>query len=283
MKDISVQDLADNLAFTCGQEDKKPLMHVCGHEVGGDRPLLIAGPCRVESYDQLEQVAHVLVSSEIKFLRAGVFKPATFPYAPEGKGLAGLEILETIRKEFDLKIVSEIMSISQIDDAVGNIDVIQVGARNMQNFDLLVALAQTGKPILLKRHPGASLRDWLGAAEWIMARGNSQVLLCERGVNMPHTHGSNVRWGLDITSTPAIRNYSHLPVIVDPSHSGGIRQYVPSLSRAAIASGADGLIIEIHPEPDASVSDPDQALELLQFKKLVPSLKKIYNIVQNAY
>ena len=218
--------------------------------------LTIAGPCRVESRDQVFKIASHLKSLGVNFFRAGAFKPCTFPNANTGLGNEGLDILQEVKEGLKISIVTEAMSIDQVPDVAAVADIIQVGARNMQNYNLLEKIASFGLPVLLKRHPGASLRDFLGAAEWVMANGSEKVILCERGVNSFATHDVNSRWLTDLTVVPAVRKYSHLPIIIDPSHACGVREFVPSISKASIASGADGTIIEVHYDPDNSVSDP---------------------------
>ncbi len=283
MKDISQDDLKNKLKLVAKKSKNHKSRIVIGDKViGGEKPTIIAGPCRVESMEQMTKIAESLKKNNIDFLRAGVYKPCTFPYANAGMGLEGLKILQKIKKKYDLNTVTEIMNSSQIKEAVDYIDIIQIGARNMQNYDFLVDIAETGKPILLKRHPGASLREFLGAAEWLMAHGNEKVILCERGVAVPYTHDPNARWALDITVVPAVKRYTHLPIILDPSHSAGVRDYVPSLSRAAIAAGADGLLIEIHPEPDKAHSDSLQHIDLRTFEELVADLNAIHKSIKKS-
>ncbi|MDX2099160.1 MAG: 3-deoxy-7-phosphoheptulonate synthase [Leptolyngbyaceae cyanobacterium bins.59] len=239
----------------------------------GDREILIiAGPCAVESLEQMEQIANYLAPTSIQALRGGVFKPRTSPYSFQGLGLEGLEILARVRRQFGMPIVTEVMSIAQIEPIATYADVLQVGSRNMQNFDLLKALGQAGKPILLKRGLAATLEEFLGAAEYILSHGNPDVILCERGIRSFDPHTRNV---LDLGTVVALKHLTHLPVIVDPSHAAGKRELVPALARAAIACGADGLIIECHPEPDQSVSDARQALSLEDMVNLVRSLEPI--------
>jgi 3-deoxy-7-phosphoheptulonate synthase len=254
---ISDQDIKDNLKLVTNI--KNPIKI--------PKPLIIGGPCRVESIEQMTSVARMLVKNGIEYMKAGIYKPCTFPYANQGLGYEGLKILEQIKAEFNLKFVTEIMHSYQLID-IGVIDIIQVGARNMQNYNLLVDIARANKPVLLKRHPGSSLRDFLGAAEWIMAQGNDQVILCERGVCMPYTHSPKARWALDISIIPAVKQYTRLPIIIDPSHAAGVREFVPALSKAAIAAGADGLIIETHPEPEKSLSDAVQTIDFKTFEEI---------------
>jgi len=280
MKDVSENDIKHNLKFVAKKRDDHRSKIKIGKDiVGGETPVIFAGPCRVESLEQMRIIAKTMRKNNLQLTRFGVYKPCTFPYADTGMGLEGLKIIKKIKEEFDVLSVTEIMSINQINEAIDYVDVIQVGARNMQNYNLLAEFGKTKKPILLKRHPGTSLRDFLGSAEWIMAHGNEKVILCERGVTIPYTHDVNARWALDITIVPAIRKYTHLPIVIDPSHSAGIREFVPSLSRASIAAGADGLAVEFHPEPDKSHSDPLQAINLKTFDKLVQDTYKISEVL----
>lgn len=240
--------------------------------IGGTEVVLIGGPCTVESREQMEQVAQQLSLAPIHALRGGVYKPRTSPYAFQGLGIAGLEILADVRRAYGFPIVTEVMSIAQIEAVATYADMLQVGSRNMQNFDLLKALGQAGKPILLKRGLAATIEEFVMAAEYIVSHGNPDVVLCERGIRSFDTFTRNV---LDLGAVVALRQLTHLPVIVDPSHAAGLRELVPDLARAAIACGADGLIIECHPVPEASVSDARQALSLEDMIELAESLGSI--------
>lgn len=240
--------------------------------VGGDDLLIVGGPCTVESLEQMHQVATELASASVQALRGGVYKPRTSPYAFQGHGEAGLRILDDIRRSYGLPVISEVMAIHQIESMVAHVDVLQVGSRNMQNFDLLRALGETDKPILLKRGLAATIEEFVMAAEYIVSYGNPNVMLCERGIRSFDTYTRNV---LDLGAVVALKQISHLPVIVDPSHAAGKRELVPALAKAAIAAGADGLIIECHPVPEESVSDARQALSLPDMVDLVHSLRPI--------
>ena len=240
----------------------------------GDGSLhIMAGPCSVESEEQIVGIAKSVQQSGAALLRGGAFKPRTSPYAFQGLKSAGLDLLKTARKETGLPIVTEIMRVSHI-DMFENVDVIQVGARNMQNFELLKELGKTDKPILLKRGLSATIEEWLMSAEYIMAGGNDKVMLCERGIRTYETFTRNT---LDISAIPVIKRLSHLPVIVDPSHAAGKSWLVEPLAMAAVAAGADGLIIEVHNDPPHALSDGAQSLTPQQFdgvaNKLL-SLKK---------
>lgn len=244
--------------------------------IGGKEIVIIGGPCAVESMSQMETVARELKSAPIQALRGGVYKPRTSPYAFQGSGLAGLEILATVSQRYDLPVVTEVMAISQIEEISAYADMLQVGSRNMQNFDLLKALGQANRPILLKRGLAATIEEFVMAAEYVMSHGNPNVVLCERGIRSFDSYTRNV---LDLGAVAALKQITHLPVIVDPSHAAGRRELIADLSRAAIACGADGLIIESHPEPDQSVSDAQQALSIEAMTQLVRSIKPIAEAV----
>lgn len=244
--------------------------------VGGTDLLIVGGPCTVEDNMQMEQVATRLAAAPVQALRGGVYKPRTSPYSFQGLGAAGLRILDDIRRRFDIPVISEVMAIDQIPAMTAHGDVLQVGSRNMQNFDLLKALGSTDKPILLKRGLAATLEEFIMAAEYIMSHGNPNVILCERGIRSFDPYTRNV---LDLGAVVALKQLTHLPVMVDPSHAAGKRELVPNLARAAIAAGADGLIIECHPIPAASVSDARQALALEDMVNLVHSLRPIANAI----
>jgi 3-deoxy-7-phosphoheptulonate synthase len=236
---------------------------------GGQELFIVGGPCTVESAEQMETVAEQLQGAPVQALRGGVFKPRTSPYAFQGMGHEGLEILSSTRTRHALPIVTEVMSVEQLPLVSEHADMLQIGSRNMQNFELLKALGGVNKPILLKRGLSATLEEFLLAAEYILACGNANVVLCERGIRSFDTFTRNV---LDLGAVVALKQLTHLPVIVDPSHAAGKRELVADLSRAAIAGGADGLIVECHPEQEKSVSDARQALALADMIKLVRSL-----------
>lgn len=239
---------------------------------GAKELVIIAGPCTVESRTQMEIVATQLQDAPVQAIRGGVFKPRTSPYAFQGMGLEGLEILSEIRQHHNIPVVTEVMSIGQIEDIVAHADMLQIGSRNMQNFDLLKAVGQVDKPILLKRGLSATIEEFIMAAEYILSHGNSQVVLCERGIRSFDNYTRNV---LDLGAVVALKQLTHLPIIVDPSHAVGKRELVAPLAKAAVACGADGLIIECHPEPEKSVSDARQALSLEDMVDLVHSLQPI--------
>lgn len=240
--------------------------------IGGKELVIMGGPCTVESTEQMETVATHLASAPVQMLRGGVYKPRTSPYAFQGLGLEGLEILADIRRRHGIPVVTEVMSIGQIDAVVEHADMLQIGSRNMQNFDLLKALGSAGKPILLKRGLAATIEEFIMAAEYILSHGNPDVVLCERGIRSFDNYTRNV---LDLGAVAALKQLTHLPVIVDPSHAVGKRELVAPLAKAAVACGADGLIIECHPEPEKSVSDARQALSLEDMVSLVHSLRPV--------
>ncbi|BAY06963.1 3-deoxy-7-phosphoheptulonate synthase [Calothrix sp. NIES-2098] len=239
---------------------------------GGEEIVIIGGPCTVESLEQMETVAQKLAAAPVQALRGGVYKPRTSPYAFQGMGEEGLEILAAVRSRYNIPVVTEVMSIAQIEIVAARADMLQIGSRNMQNFDLLKALGQANKPILLKRGLAATIEEFVMAAEYILSHGNPDVVLCERGIRSFDNYTRNV---LDLGAVAALKQITHLPVIVDPSHAVGKRELVAPMAKAAVACGADGLIIECHPQPEKSVSDARQALSLEDMVNLVDSLKPI--------
>lgn len=243
--------------------------------IGGKKLGIIAGPCSVESEEQIITIAKAVKASGASFLRGGAFKPRTSPYAFQGMGLDGLELLKLARQETGLQIVSEIMSAQFLDEFVNDVDIIQVGARNMQNFDLLKQLGKTNKPILLKRGLSATIEEFLMSAEYIMAGGNGNVILCERGIRTFETFTRNT---LDLSVIPAVKRLSHLPIVVDPSHAAGLNWMVEPMSKAAIVAGADGLIIEVHNNPAKAKCDGPQSITPPAFDSLMGKLRKLAEI-----
>jgi len=239
----------------------------------GDRHFtIIAGPCSVEDDATVLRTAEWLMAQGIRFLRAGAFKPRTSPYAFQGLGLEGLEILRRARERTGIAIVTELMDTENADAVEEVADVIQIGARNMQNFSLLRRVARARRPILLKRGMSATLEEWLMSAEYLLAGGNYNVILCERGVRTFSDHSRNT---LDLSVIPPVKALSHLPILVDPSHGTGKREYVPPMAKAALAAGADGLLIEVHPDPDHALSDGAQSLDFDRFERLLSQLKTL--------
>lgn len=246
-------------------------------EIGGEEVAVIAGPCAVESLEQLEATADFLSKCGVKLLRGGAFKPRTSPYSFQGLGEEGLKYLKQIADKYNMAIVSEVMETSQIEICVKYVDILQVGARNMQNFTLLKELGFINKPVLLKRGLSATIEEWLMSAEYVMSGGNRNVILCERGIRTFETATRNT---LDISAIPVVKKLSHLPIIIDPSHATGLRDKVAPMSRAAIAAGADGVTIEVHNSPDTALCDGAQSLYPEQFEELYNELKGIAPIVK---
>jgi 3-deoxy-7-phosphoheptulonate synthase len=239
----------------------------------GQKPLIIAGPCSVESRQSILDLAKIVKQSGAECLRGGAFKPRTSPYSFQGLGEEGLEYLAEAREQTGLAVTTEVMTPGLVGLVAKYADILQVGARNMQNFDLLKEVGKLKKPVLLKRGLAAKIEDLLMSAEYIMSQGNYDVILCERGIR---TFEDATRFTLDLNAVPVIKKLSHLPVIVDPSHGVGIRDYVPAMAKAAIACGADGLMLEIHSKPELAMSDGPQSLYPKQFEQLMKELKK-YN------
>ena len=258
----------DRVARQSHPEDT--LVRVGNSVIGGNAFTVIAGPCSVESEQQLMDTARYIESRGASLLRGGAFKPRTSPYSFQGLGHEALNILELAKQETGLGTVSEVMDISQIDAMQDKVSMLQVGARNMQNFALLEALGNTNKPILLKRGLSATIDELLMAAEYILKQGNTQVVLCERGIRTFETATRNT---LDLSAVAILKQKTHLPVIVDPSHAAGIRELVVPLSKAAVAVGADGIIVEVHPNPDEALSDAGQQLSLKGFEHLMMQLR----------
>lgn len=257
------------------QEDT--VIEVGDIKIGGNNPIVVmAGPCSIESEEQLYDIASNIKSSGAKILRAGAYKPRTSPYSFQGLRSDGIEILKEVKSSLKIPVISEIMSIDKIPEFVENVDIIQVGARNMQNFELLKALGKIDKPILLKRGLANTIEEWLMSAEYILAGGNSKVILCERGIR---TFETSTRNTLDLSVIPVVKKLSHLPIIVDPSHATGRWDLVESMSLAAICAGADGLLIEVHNDPNNALSDGSQALKFENFKTLMDKAKKIASAI----
>ena len=255
------------------------LLKIQGVEIGGDEVLVMAGPCTIESYEQCDVIGESVQAAGAKVIRGGAFKPRTSPYSFQGLGEDGLKAMRKAADKHELLVVSEVMESSQINLAEEYIDIIQIGARNMQNYPLLRSVGKTQIPVLLKRGMSATLTDLLLAAEYIMSEGNHKVLLCERGIRTFETQTRNT---LDISAIPVLHELSHLPVIVDPSHAVGIRDKVAPMARAAVAAGADGLLIEVHHEPDKAACDGAQSLHLEQFTDLMKELKTIADAVKKT-
>lgn len=252
------------------------IIDVNGVKFGGDNVGLIAGPCAVESYEQLDNIANALSQIGIKVLRGGTFKPRTSPYAFQGLGVEGLKILREIGNKYGMAVISEIIDASQLELFEQYVDIIQVGARNMHNYYLLKELSKTKKPIVLKRGLAATVDELLMSAEYLLLGGNENIILCERGIR---TFEKATRNTLDLGCIPVIKNLSHLPIIVDPSHSTGLRRAVVPMGRAAIMAGCDGLIIEVHNSPDTALCDGAQSLYIEQYKQLYEDIKQIAPVI----
>ncbi len=246
--------------------EEDTVVDVGGAKVGGRSVVVMAGPCSVESKDQILETAQAVKRAGARFLRGGAYKPRTSPYEFQGLREEGLKLLALAREQTGLKVITEVMNTETVPLVADYADVLQVGARNMQNYSLLERLGTVGKPVMLKRGLSATIREWLMAAEYIVAKGNPQVMLCERGIRTFETMTRNT---LDINAVPVVKALSHLPVIVDPSHGIGIRKHVPAIARAGVAAGADGLIVEVHPRPEKALSDGYQSLTIEEFEALM--------------
>ncbi|MCF2667938.1 3-deoxy-7-phosphoheptulonate synthase [Faecalicatena contorta] len=252
------------------------IVDVSGVKVGGGHLALIAGPCSVESVDQVLEIAKAAKASGANLLRGGAFKPRTSPYSFQGLGLEGLDILCEAKAATGLPIVTELMSPQYLDVFNEKVDLIQIGARNMQNFDLLKQLGQLDRPILLKRGLNATYEEWIMSAEYIMAAGNENVILCERGIRTFETYTRNT---LDLQSIPVLRRLTHLPVVVDPSHAGGKWWLVEPMAKAAIAAGADGLMVEVHNDPECALCDGAQSLKPAKYDTLIKEVSQIAKVI----
>lgn len=257
-------------------KSENTIVNVGGIEFGGNDISVIAGPCAVESEEQIFTIAEYVSNLGIGMIRGGAYKPRTSPYSFQGLGLEGLKLLDQVRKKFNLKVVTEVLGSKLLDQVCQYADVLQVGSRNMKNYQFLKELGQTRKPILLKRGMSATIDEWLMAAEYIMLGGNDQIILCERGIR---TFDTSVRNTMDISSIPQIKALSHLPVIADPSQGSGFRHLVNPMSRASIAAGADGLMIETHHQPENALSDGFQSVYLEQLKEILNDCKSIADAV----
>lgn len=256
------------------------VIDVSGVKIGGDHMAVIAGPCSVESYDQVLTIAEAAKASGANLLRGGAFKPRTSPYSFQGLGLEGLDILCAVKEKTGLPIVTELMSAEYLDIFEEKVDLIQIGARNMQNFDLLKQLGKVKRPILLKRGLNATYEEWIMSAEYIMASGNENVILCERGIRTFETFTRNT---LDLQSIPVLKSKTHLPIIVDPSHAGGKWWLVEPMAKATVAAGADGLMIEVHNNPECALCDGAQSLKPEKFDALLKQIRQIASVVGKQF
>src|SRR5690606_6572506 len=253
-------------------KNENTTIEVKGVVIGGNEVIMMAGPCSVESEEQMDVTAAHVAAHGATFLRGGAFKPRSSPYAFQGLGEEGLRIMREAADRYDLRVITEVMESSQIDVVLRYADVLQVGARNMQNFSLLKELGKTDKPVFLKRGLSATIEEWLMSAEYIMSQGNANVILCERGIR---TFESATRNTLDLSAVPVVQKKSHLPIFVDPSHGTGLRNKVIPMARAAVAAGADGLMVELHPDPATALSDGPQSLFFDQFVDLMRQIRLI--------
>jgi 3-deoxy-7-phosphoheptulonate synthase len=260
-------------------KEEDTVIDVGGVPLGGDALAIMAGPCSVESREQILEVAHAVKAAGARFLRGGAFKPRTSPYEFQGLGEEGLKLLALAREQTGLRIVTEVMDAEALPLVADYADVLQIGARNMQNFSLVKRLGDLRKPILLKRGQSATIKEWLMAAEYIVSRGNYQVALCERGIRTFETMTRNT---LDLNAVPVLKALTHLPVIVDPSHGIGLRAHVAAMARAGIAAGADGIIVEVHPRPDKALSDGQQSLKPREFEELMRQVRVIAGAIGRA-
>ena len=278
-KDVSHEDMETKFPLTAKKnESHKSKFIVSGVEFGGDLIPIFAGPNMVESQELIVDVAINVKKMGAHFLRGGAFKPLSFPYRSEKYNETreqGIEWLISAKEKAGIPIITEVMEEGYVPLVAEAADILQIGTRNMQNYPLLTACAKTGKPIMLKRGYGASLRDWLGAAEYILIEGNEKVLLCERGVSVPHTHRQTSRFLIDLQVIPAAQELTHLPVVVDPSHATFWRPWVKPMSLASIASGADGVMLEVHPDPPNAAVDPLQPIDYKEFNEIMKRMDMV--------
>lgn len=255
---------------------ERTVLDIEGVKIGGEHVAIMAGPCTVESEEQLFKTAEAVAAAGATILRGGAYKPSTSPYSFHGMGEPGLALLRDAGKKFNLRVITEVMDLRKVDLVCEYADILQIGARNMQNYDLLREVGLARKPVMLKRGLSAKYEEWLLAAEYIASAGNEQIMLCERGIRSFETYTRNV---LDVTAVPVIHELSHLPIIMDPSHGTGRRELVATMSNACIAAGADGLMIEVHPSPDHALKDGAQSLTIQQFRDLMPPVRAIASAV----
>ncbi len=268
------------LASAQFRKGERTVIEVDGRRVGGDHFGLIAGPCTVESRQQTLEVARVVADNGAAMLRGGAYKPRTSPYSFQGLGVEGLRLLLEAKEQTGLPIVTELMDVRDVDDVVEVADVIQIGARNMQNYTLLAEVGRAGLPVLLKRGLSATLDELLMAAEYVLKEGNPDVMLCERGIR---TFEGSYRFTLDLMAVPVLRELSHLPVIVDPSHAAGRRDWVGPMSLAAAAAGADGIIVEVHNEPEEAICDGPQALPTERFAEYAEQVRRVAEVAGKEF
>jgi 3-deoxy-7-phosphoheptulonate synthase len=285
-KDVSSDDLLEKFPLAAKTySKKKTVINVNGTVFGGKSIPLFCGPNMAESEDLMVDVARQLKLRKIDFLRAGAFKPLSFPYRSlkyTETREKGIQYLKTAKQETGINVITEVMESKNLELVCEVADILQIGARNMQNYPFLVDCAKTGKPIMLKRHFGASIRDLLGAAEYILNAGNPNLILCERGVVAPHTHRSSSRFLLDLQSVPALQELTHLPIAVDPSHACFWRPWVNSLACASVAAGADALMLEVHPTPELAAVDPLQAISYTELDAVLDNIRGIAGVLSRS-
>jgi 3-deoxy-7-phosphoheptulonate synthase len=263
------------LAVTPG-EHKTMKIKVGGVEVGGEQLVVMAGPCSVESLEQMLEAARAVKDAGAHIIRGGAYKPRTLPYSFQGLGEEGLKILSEAREETKLPIITEVLSPEDVELVENYADILQIGSRNMQNYSLLKKVGKLSKPVMLKRGMSATIEEWLGCAEYILNEGNKEVILCERGIR---TYETITRNTLDVSAVPVIKQLSHLPIIIDPSHGTGVRSLVNPMAKAGVVAGADGLLIEVHPEPEKALSDGDQSLHPNEFTALMRELSPLVRAI----
>ncbi|MBT6610053.1 MAG: 3-deoxy-7-phosphoheptulonate synthase [Rhodospirillaceae bacterium] len=282
-KDVTQEDLETKFPLAAKKDpNHKSWFSVAGVEFGGDLIPVFAGPNMVESKELIADVAKNVKASGAHFMRGGAFKPLTFPYRSDAYTETreeGLAWMAEAAQAHGIPMITEVMEEKYIPLVAEHADILQIGTRNMQNFPFLTACAKTGKPIMLKRHFGCSLRDWLGSAEYILVEGNEKVILCERGVTAPHTHRGSSRFLIDLQVVPAAQEVTHLPVLVDPSHATFWRPWVEPMALASIAGGADGIMIEVHPDPDNAKVDPLQPVDFAEFDELMGKMERVAHAV----
>ena len=282
-KDISFEDLKSKFPLAAKKNSQhKSKFKISGVEFGGDTIPIFAGPNMVESKELIFDVAENVKKIGAHFLRGGAFKPLTFPYRSKKYNETreeGIKWLGLAKEKYNIPVITEVMEEKFIPIVSEVADILQIGSRNMQNYPLITAAAKTKKPLMIKRHYGASLRDWLGAAEYALVEGNEKVILCERGVSVPHTHRSTSRFLLDLQVVPAAKEITHLPIAVDPSHATFWKPWVRSMSLASIASGADSIMLEVHPDPENSAVDPLQPIDYSSFNELIIEMDKVAKTV----
>lgn len=259
---------------------KKSVIDIGGVKIGGEEAVMMAGPCTVESEEQLFVTAERVASAGARILRGGAYKPCTSPYSFQGMGVEGLRLLKEAGNRYGLKVITEVMHVRKVEEVAEHADILQIGTRNMQNYELLREVGQSRIPVMLKRGMTAKLEEWLLAAEYIHSGGNEQIMLCERGIRTFEPYTRNT---LDLSAVAALNSLTHLPVIVDPSQGTGRRELVGPMSKAAIAVGADGLLVEVHPNPDHAIKDGAQSITIEQFEKLMPELESIAGTVGRTF